>query len=247
VAPRLKDAIFWAIPASVAVVAAVLAYRAFKGGHEEPSREPPALKISLCDAGRYLCRKGEVMATTGEELPEGAANANKDGHDRCVRRKVGPCVKACVADDVTLAGIDDALAKTQLCDLPEYVNVYVRDERNLLGMPAADAGTCEADGFGPTPDGIEQCILRSVSDPNALGVIVATAKCRLGAVPTVDRRPRLVSRAQAIALWCRRDAAAAAALETGPVDLGIEWTDGALDDATDAADVSDAADAVDAG
>jgi len=222
---RGKDAIFWAIPGAVALVAAVLAYRAFRSGPDEPSRDAPQMKISLCEAGRYLCRKGEVLATTGEEGPEGG--------DRCVRRKLSKCARGCVAEEVTLAGMDEESAKRQLCDMPEYVNVYIRDEKNLLGMPAADAESCEGDGFAPTVDGIQQCILRSVVDPNALGVVVSTARCRLGAVQTIDRQPRLVSREQAIALWCRRDAAAAAALDTGGVDIGP------LGDPLDAGDVGD--------
>ena len=110
-----------------------------------------------------------------------------------------------MVEGVTLAGISEEAARVQLCDPPAAPESLVTDAKNHLAESTKDAAICEADGFLPSTEGIEQCILRSVVDPSALGVVVTSAKCRLGAVPTVDRSPRLIQRAQAIALWCKRD------------------------------------------
>ncbi|GAC1585233.1 MAG: hypothetical protein NVS3B20_14820 [Polyangiales bacterium] len=190
------DALFWAVPGSLGVVAIAFAVRAFRASPPDPSGEVE-VQLSPCGAGHYVCQGNRVMVTTGESTHEGG--------DPCVRKKLEACGHRCVAEGVTLAGVEARIAREQLCDPPERPAAYVTEEKSLLEMPVRSAGTCEGDGFGPTADGIEQCIMRSAKDPNALGVVVATAKCRFGAIPTLDRSPQLILRDQAIALWCRHD------------------------------------------
>ena len=217
-----KDAIFYAIPASIAVVAGVLAYRAWKERPWEPPKDSPELlALSPCGAGHYRCKDGKVQVTTGDERDSAI--------DRCVFRDLAPCKRACASDGIVLAGVDDGTAKVQLCDAPRNVGTLIGEERSYLEAPVAEAGTCEGDGFIPTPDRIEQCILKSSKDPNAVGVVFGHIKCKLGMVPTADRRPRLVPREAAVAVWCRRDPDAG-------VDDEVDAADAASDAATDASD-----------
>ena len=221
---RLKDAAFYAVPVAIAAVAGVFAWRAFRGEPDAPSREPET-KVLMCPSGRYRCAKGEILATTGEEKTTGSG---------CDEWRVSKCVRACVTESIVLEGVDDDTAKTQLCDAPIDVGPLIASEQTIVDL-GDDGGTCVADGWGPSEDGVLECILRSAKDPDALGVVVARVKCRTAVVPTMDKTPRIVGKDEAIAVWCARSEAALA-------DAGV-----ALDAAAAADAASDASDASDAG
>jgi hypothetical protein len=195
---RWKDGVFYAVPAAIAVVAGVLAWRAFHGeGPGVPSQEPPPTAL-MCPSGRYRCTKNEILATTGEEKTNGSG---------CDERSVGKCARACVSESVSLDGVDDETGKTQLCDAPINVEPMVAKTLTIVEL-GDDGGTCVADGWGPSEDGVLECILRSAKDPDALGVVVARVTCRTQPVPTMDKTPRIVGRDEAIAIWCARSNAA---------------------------------------
>jgi hypothetical protein len=222
---RWKDAAFYAVPAAIAVVAGVLAWRAFRGdGPDAPTREPPQSAL-MCPSGRVRCAKGELLATTGEEKPNGSG---------CDERHVAKCARACVSEGVALEGVDDDTARTQLCDAPENVEPMIASQLTIVEL-GDDGGTCVADGWGPSDDGVLECILRSAKDPDALGVVVARVKCRTPVVPTIDKTPRIVSREQAVAVWCARSIAALS-------DAGV-MVDAMSSPIVDAGSDSDAADA----
>ncbi len=234
--PSGKDVFFYAIPGAIAVVAGVLAYRAFRDRPWEPPKDSPELvALSPCGAGHYRCRDGKVQVTTGEERDAGL--------DRCVFREVQTCKFVCASDGIVLTGVDDKTAKAQLCDPPNDLSTLISEEKSYLDGLVTEAGVCEGDGYIPTPDSIEQCILKSGKDPNATGVVFGRIKCRRGVVPTADRTPRLVSRAAAVSVWCKRDPAA---VPEAPVDgganLGADAGDAGDADAGDATDASTDAD-----
>ncbi len=215
-----KTAIFWSIPIGIGVVAAFLGYRAFRERPWQPSTEPPVVvPLSPCGAGQYRCHEGKVEITTGDERDSGL----------CEWKSVAPCARACASSRVTLAGVDEATAKTQLCDPPRHLWRLVAEEKSFLDAPVTEAGVCEGDGYVPNEEGFVQCISRSGNDPSAMGVVLGKTTCRFGAVPTADRAPRLIKREEAIAVWCKRDPA-------GEPDAEIEITmdDAATDAATDA-------------
>lgn len=238
--PSGKDVVFYAIPGAIAVVAGVLAYRAFRDRPWEPPKDPPELVVlAPCAAGHHKCGAGKLLVTTGEERDAGL--------DRCVYREVAACKVQCASEQIVLTGVDQATAKQQLCDPPADLGALIAEEKSYLDGLVAEAGACEGDGFIPTPDGIEQCILKSGKDPTAAGVVFGRIKCKLGTVATADRRPRLVARSEAVAVWCKRDPnATPAALDAGAAgatdagDAG-DAGDAATDAATDAAALVDAA------
>lgn len=196
---RGRDLVFWAIPLAIAGVAAFFAYRYFRVP-EPPSRDEAAeLRFNPCAPGHQRCRAGEISETTGEP---------GDGGQACAWRPIGRCQKACVADDVIYGGVDPAVAKRQLCDAPADVTPLIAGVTSNLDKKADEVPSCEADGYAPADQEIIQCVLRSRVDPNALGVVIASIRCRGKVVPTVDRAPRLITREQAVALWCDREAAA---------------------------------------
>src|SRR4051812_21733857 len=102
---RLRNSLFWLIPAGIAATAAVLGVRALRNGPPEPPQESPSLKFNLCESGRYLCRKGAVLMTTGEEAvapgPAPSGAPPETGSDGCVRKEIAKCARTCVADRVT--------------------------------------------------------------------------------------------------------------------------------------------------
>lgn len=233
-AVRWKDYAFWTVPAAIAGVAAVLGVRALRSeGPELPSTEPEPPSM-MCPVGVYRCIAGSIAVTTGEE--------NVGGETPCLTREVGRCAVACVAETVPLAGVSDEVAKGQLCDAPADVSALVEKELTITDLAGDSGEPCLADGFGPSDDGVLQCILQSAKDPDALGIVVGRITCRSGVVRTFDPTPRIVSREQAIALWCRRDAAgvseAGVTLDGGRADAVV--TDGPQLDADAADSPSDA-------
>ena len=204
-----KAAIFWSIPIGIGVVAAFLGYRALR---ERPWEEPPKdaqplVRLSPCAAGQYRCHEGNLEVTTGDERDSGL----------CEWNAVATCARGCASSRVTLAGVDEATAKLQLCDPPRPLWRLVAEEKSFLDAPVTEAGVCEGDGYIPNEEGFVQCISRSGNDPNAMGVVLGKTTCRFGAVPTADRAPRLIKREEAIAVWCKRDPA-------GEPDAEIEIT-----------------------
>jgi hypothetical protein len=205
---RGRDQVFWAIPLAIACVAAFFAYRWLR----VPSWEPPPkdeateLRLNPCAPGHQRCRGGELFETTGER---------GDGGQACAWRSLGRCQKACVAEDVTYAGVDLAVAKRQLCDPPADVAPLIAGVTSNLDKKPDEVPSCEADGYAPTDTEIVQCVLRSKNDPNALGVVIASIRCHGKVVPTVDRTPRLITKEQAVALWCEREAGAGAGAASG--------------------------------
>ena len=199
---RLKDLAFWTVPAAIGAVAIVLGLRALRGDRPEApsSGDKPEPMSLICPTNLYRCSAGTIAATTGEENP--------GGETPCLTRDVGRCKDRCVADGIALVGVSDDTAKVQLCDPPSDVSALVSKELTVSDLVEDGGGSCVADGFGPSEDGVLQCILPSAKDPDALGLVVGRITCRTGVVATIDDTPRIVSRAQAIALWCRRDAAA---------------------------------------
>jgi hypothetical protein len=199
-----RDLLFWSVPAAVAAVAAFFAFRAFQRDEWVPPKDAPELAfVDPCAVGRYRCRKNRVETTTGERGDGGPLS--------CAYREIGACSRACVNERVSLAGVDDATAKAQLCNLPKRPLLLLSKTESYLDAPYADAGTCEGDGYVPTPEGFVQCILRSSKDPGLAGVVLGRSFCKVGAVNTLDRTPQLIPREEAAALWCRRDPAADAA------------------------------------
>jgi len=207
-----KDLIFWSVPAVIACVAGVFAWRAFREPDWVPPRDQPELALlEPCARGRYRCRAGKVELTTGDRAPDGGPNA-------CAWMELAACARGCVTDRATLAGIDEATAKAQLCDLPKQPLLLLSSTQSFLDSPIADAGMCEGDGYVPTEDGFLQCIMRAPKDPTAAGVVIARSICRAGAVNTLDRAPRLIRREEAAALWCKRDPIA----DTEPADADAD-------------------------
>jgi hypothetical protein len=228
-----KDLLFWALPAALAAVAGVFAYRAIRPDEPSPPDGPPERVSLLCPANHYRCVSGTVSVTTGEEDPGGEVP--------CTVHVVGRCAQKCVAEGVALVGVADDVAKMQLCDPPADVEPLVASELGIAQLIEDGGGSCVADGFGPSAEGVLQCILKSAKDPDSLGIVVGRITCRTGPVATRDDTPRIVSREQAIALWCRRDSAA---LSASAVALDAGSTDAADADA-DARDAGDANDAND--
>jgi hypothetical protein len=206
-----KDLIFWSVPAIIACVAGVFAWRAFREPEWAPPRDQPELALlEPCARGRYRCRAGKVEMTTGDRAPDGGPNA-------CAWMELATCAKSCVTERATIAGVEDAVAKSQLCDLPKRPLLLLSSTVSFLDSPIAEAGICEGDGYVPTEEGFLQCIMRNAKDPTATGVVIARSICRAGTIKTVDRAPRLISREEAAALWCKRDPIA----DTEPEDAGV--------------------------
>jgi hypothetical protein len=189
--------VYYAIPVGIGAVALYMGLQHYRAPKWDPTLDTMTSMVRLCAPGRFRCAGRQVTETTGEERP-GTGGL-------CVERAAGTCNERCVADGVSLGGIDAVFARSQLCDPPVSVASIVEDERSNLDLPVSKVGVCDADGFAPTDVGIHQCILRSASSPGATGAIVMTARCRSGIVPTTDKQPQLISREQAIAIWCRRD------------------------------------------
>ncbi|MEO7094670.1 MAG: hypothetical protein ABI175_15540 [Polyangiales bacterium] len=232
---RGKDLLFWTIPAAVAVVAAVLGYRALRPeGPPGPDDGPPEHVSLICPPHVHRCVSGTVSVTTGEEEPGGEVP--------CQVQLVGRCAQKCVAEGIALVGVPDDVARTQLCDAPDDVEPLVASELGIAQLIEDGGGSCLADGFGPSTEGVLQCILESAKDPDALGIVVGRITCRAGTVATRDDTPRIVSRAQAIALWCRRDAATApdatkeAAVDAAADSAGNTAVDAAGDGSLDGRD-----------
>lgn len=216
-----KDLIFWSVPLAIAAVAGVFAWRAFHTPEWVPSKDTPELAfVDPCAVGRYRCHKGRVETTTGEHAPDGGPNT-------CAWREIGICSQACVSERVMLAGVDDATAKVQLCNLPKRPLALLSKDESFLDQAIADAGVCEGDGYIPTDDGFVQCILRSGKDPSAAGVVLGRSTCKAGAIKTLDRTPQLIKREEAAAVWCKRDPSA----DVEEPDAG---TDASSDTAVDA-------------
>lgn len=214
-APRVetKDLIFWSVPVAIACVAGVFAWRALRAPDWVPPKDTPELAfIDPCSRGRYRCRAGRVEMTTGDR---GDANA-------CRYVEVAPCARSCVTELVTLAGVDDAIARTQLCDLPLQPLLLLSKQESYLDTPVADAGICEGDGYVPSDDGFLQCISRSGKDPAATGVVIGRAICRAGVVNNLDRAPRLIKREEAAAVWCKRDPIADTPADDANTDAGAD-------------------------
>lgn len=206
-----KDLIFWSVPLIIACVAAFFAWRAFREPEWAPPHDQPELAmIDPCARGRYRCRASRVEMTTGEHARDGGPMA-------CEWNQVAPCARECVTERATLAGVDDAVAKAQLCDPPKQPLLLLSSTQSFLDSPIAEAGICEGDGYVPTEDGFIQCIMRTPKDPSAAGVVIARSICRAGTIKTLDRAPRLIKREEAAALWCKRDPIA----DTEPADAGV--------------------------
>ncbi len=221
-----KDLIFWSVPAVIACVAAVFAWRAFREPDWVPPRNQPELALlDPCARGRYRCHGGKVEMSTGDRAMDAGLNA-------CAWMEIAPCARGCVTEQATLAGVDDALAKTQLCDLPKQPLLLLSSTQSFLDAPVSDAGICEGDGYVPTDEGFIQCIMRSPKDPSAAGVVIAKSICRAGTIKTLDRAPRLIRREEAAALWCKRDPIA----ETEPADATVNADADASADAESDAD-----------
>lgn len=219
-----KDLIFWSVPAAIAIVAGVFAVRAFRTPDWVPPKDGPDPRlIDPCSPGRYRCRAGKVEVTTGDHA---------DGGAQCLYRPHAPCARSCVTEQVTMAGVDEKFAQEQLCDPPKRPLALLSKTESFLDAPIADAGMCEGDGYVPTDEGFLQCIMRSAADRASMGIVIARATCRAGAVKTIDRIPRLIKREEAAAVWCKRDP--------------IAEIDDAPDASADAADAADATDATDA-
>lgn len=194
---RFRDLAFYAIPGAIMVVAGVMAWR-YWNDRRAPSSEPEPLQlVTACPPNRYRCQHGEVLVSTGDE-------ATVAGKTECVTRSIARCRAECVVEGVNVDGIDDATAARQLCDRPQNVEPLVASEATATDL-GEDGGVCESDGWGPSDDGVLECILRSVVDPNALGLVVHRVRCATGVVVTGEKLPRLMGREQAIALYCRRD------------------------------------------
>jgi hypothetical protein len=208
-----KDLIFWSVPAIIACAAGVFAWRAFREPDWAPPRDQPELALlDPCARGRYRCHRGKVEMTTGDRAGGDA------GPNACAWMELAPCAKGCVTERATLAGVDEATAKGQLCDLPKQPLLLLSSTQSFLDSPVAEAGICEGDGYVPTDDGFIQCIMRAPNDPTAAGVVIAKSICRAGAIKTVDRAPRLIKREEAAALWCKRDPIA----DTEPLDASVD-------------------------
>ena len=122
-----KAAIFWSIPIGIGVVAAFLGYRALR---ERPWEEPPKdaqplVRLSPCAAGQYRCHEGNLEVTTGDERDSGL----------CEWNAVATCARGCASSRVTLAGVDEATAKLQLCDPPRPLWRLVAEEKRFLAAP----------------------------------------------------------------------------------------------------------------
>jgi hypothetical protein len=198
VARRLetKDVVFWSIPAAIAVAASVYAWRALRAPAWAP---PPELVLAdPCSRGRYRCRADRVEMTTGDHAPDG-------GPMSCAWMEIGPCARTCVTEHVTLAGVDEATARKQLCDPPKQPLLLLSKQESFLDQPLGDAAVCEGDGYIPSDTGFIQCIARGLKDRSAPGVVIASATCRAGVVRTIDRGPRLITREEAASVWCARD------------------------------------------
>ena len=196
---QAKDAVFYAIPVALLAVAAGFAWRAHRDAPPPPREgevEPP--RVSMCPAGRARCAHAEILITTGLERP-GAAPP-------CEERSAGRCARACVTESVALEGVAATIAREQLCDAPVDVAPWIEREQTIAEL-GEDGGVCTADGWGPSEDGVLECILRSAKDPDALGVVVHRVRCRTGVIDVSDTTPRLLQRDQAIALWCKREGA----------------------------------------
>jgi hypothetical protein len=208
---RLPTVVIWALPIGLFVFALFLGVRAYREHHAPPRDGEESSIVAVCRPGRARCRARVVEISTGEQ--------GDGGPTSCVFREAGRCLENCVVPDVELADVDEAIARTQLCDPPAEPSELVAEDRSFLDKPIAEAVSCEGDGYIPTAEGFLQCISRSGSDPMATGIVLADVRCRDGAVPTTDRAPRLIRREQAIALWClrpRADPDAAPETETTP-------------------------------
>jgi hypothetical protein len=216
----VKELVFWTFPVGIALFAGYLGLRAY---HDKPWIEPPrtAPMPAQCPEGVYRCRDREVQLSTGEIGPDGKM---------CMFHRVGGCQRACASTHVTLSGVEQETAHRQLCDAPRKLDSLVLEERSFLGAPARDAEVCEGDGYIPTLDGFNQCVLKSGNDPSASGVVTGRVTCRFGAVPTSNHTPMLIKREEAIAVWCKRDP-----LWSPDADVVDEEEDAATDAAIDAA------------
>jgi hypothetical protein len=207
---RLRNLLFWSVPASIAVVAGYFAYRYFR----EPAWAPPEdasyeLRVNPCAVGRQRCVEGAIQESTGERADAGT------GGEVCAWKTLERCAKACVADRVTMAGLDAATTKKQLCDPPESVASLIAEQTSNLDKRPDEVPSCEGDGYAPTSTEIVQCVLRSAKDRGALGVVIGTIRCRTSVVATMDRAPQLISREQAVALWCARGEGAGSGAGSG--------------------------------
>lgn len=232
----VKDVVIWSIPLGIAAAAAVFGVTALR---DHAWDEPPTSSVApppTCPERVYRCREREVQVSTGEPALDGKS---------CAFKRVGGCERACASQLAALAGVDDQTAKTQLCDAPKHPARLVSAEQNFLTQPVSEAGVCETDGFIPTDDGFLQCVAKSGIDPNATGVVIARTTCRLGAVPTTDRSPRLIKREEAIAVWCKRDPDPNADVDAPDAGASFDARVDAPGDAADAA--TDARDAASSG
>jgi hypothetical protein len=191
-----KDAFFFAVPAALAVVAGALGVQAWRRRNEPPSEQSYALR-PVCSPARARCREGKVQVASGEVTDAGA----------CVFTDAQRCRARCVSEHVDLVLADAKLAAEQLCDPPAEPRRLLTEPRSFLDQPVADAGSCEGDGYVPSAEGIVQCVRRSGLDRGSDGVVMGSARCKFGVVPTEERAPALIPIEEAAALWCRRDPA----------------------------------------
>lgn len=193
-----KDYVFWSVPLLIAAAGAFFAWQAYRTPPWQPPRDTPEVVFAEpCARGRFRCRERRVEMTTGDHAPDGSPVS-------CAWTEIAPCARECVSERVTLTGVDEATARTQLCDLPKQPLLLLSVQESFLNNPVADAGICEGDGYVPTENGFIQCIAKS-RDPGAAGIVIARAICRAGAIRTIDRAPFLIKREEAAAVWCKRD------------------------------------------
>ena len=195
-APRFetKDLVVWSVPLTIAAVAGVFAWRAYRQPEWAPT--PELRLIEPCAPGHYRCRGGHVETTTGAPGDSGPLS--------CEWKETASCTRTCTTEVAMLAGVDAKTAREQLCDPPKRPLALLARTDSFLDAPVADAGSCEGDGYIPIQDGFLQCVSKA-ADRLAPGVVIAHSHCLIGAIKTLELRPQLITREAAAALWCRRD------------------------------------------
>lgn len=215
-----KELVFWAVPVAIALVAAVFAWRAYRQEAWAPLRDDAEPRLSEpCAMGQWRCRSRRLETTTGEHGDGGPLS--------CQWKESVPCARVCTTELASLAGVELKLAKEQLCDPPKQPLALLATTESFLDAPIADAGVCEGDGYIPTEEGFLQCITRAGGDRVAPGVVIARSRCVAGAIATLERRPQLIKREEAAALWCKRDPIADVEPEA---DAGVDAFSDAMTD-----------------